>query len=435
MKFVENIEYRRFDDFVKKHPSKSHFMQSSAWGEFNKVERGVTVHRIGLEDEKSGELAAAALIFERKPAAVLPPYLYCPRGFVCDYSNDELLKQMTEAVRKFAQGRKAMFLAMDPDIERREVDENMEYVEGGFDNSSLVDKMKSLGYIHRGWTLGFEGREPRFTYRIDLTRDQKTIDKSFRGNILKNVKKSHNFAVTVREGGSSDIPLLFEMLTKTSERDNYYIFPMSYYQNFYDCLAKDGMAHLYLGSVNAAETVKMLEKQLNDIHAKIERLMQVNKPGPLKEAQETEARLNKDIAKFTKYAEEFPGDTVISAHLVVRYGNKAWAMHAGSSGAMNESFCNNRVYYEKLMDQKNHGCISLDMGGTVGNAKDNENFRTVHEFKQQWSGKPYEFIGEFDMVLRPFWFFLYEKMRPEYHKLRFAVKKYLREKKEQKKDA
>jgi len=418
MRFIPNVDYQAFDAFVKNHPTKSHFMQSAAWGEFNRTERGAAVHRVALADEQTGELVAAALLLERKPS-LFPPYLYCPRGYVMDFSNEQLLAEMTAALRGFAKSRGAMFLALDPDLKRRDIAPDGSAAEGGQDNSAFADTMRALGYRHRGWNLGFEGREPRFTFRIPLCREEKEIEKAFTGNILKNVKKSRHYAVSVREGGSEDVKTLHAIIGATAQRDSFYAYPLSYYQNFYDTLAKDGMAHLYLGTVDPAATVGMLKTELAELLVRREKL---KKPGPLAESAETEARLLREIALFEQYAQQYTEPVTVSAHLVVRYGKKSWAVHAGSLGIMNETFVNNRTYYEKLMAQKRAGCEFLDMFGTVGNPEEDGPFKTVHAFKRQWGGEYIEFMGQFDLVTAPFWYLLYEKLRPAYHRLRIGMK-------------
>lgn len=422
MQFIQNVQHDRYEAFVRNHPSKSHFLQSAAWGEFNAEERGMTPHLVGLEDEKTGELRAAALLLERKPT-LFPCYMYAPRGYVLDFTDHALLREMTEKVREFAKSRGAMFIAIDPDVERRAIQADGSPVPGGFDNQPIIDDLLSLGYRHRGFNLGFEGREPRFTFRIDLTPDEKAIGKAFTGNVLKNIKKSHHYAVNVREGGYEDVEKLYEMITLTSKRDEFYAYPLHYYQNFYRCLAKEDMAHLYIGTVDPAKTVDLLKEELADTLAKREKL---KKEGPLQESRETEGRLLREIPLFEEYARNYPGEVTVSAHLVVRYGNKSWAVHAGSSGIMNETFCNNRTYYEKMMAQKAAGCIFLDQFGTVGRADADPDFGSVHAFKRQWGGRYIEFIGEFDLVTKPFWFWLYETVRPAYRRFRIKLKEIVR---------
>ena len=422
MRFIQNVDSGRYEAFVRTHPTKSHFMQSTAWGDFSAAEKGITPHYVGLEDEATGELRAAALLLERKPS-LFPCYLYSPRGYVLDFSDSDLLREMTEGVRAFAKSRGAMFTAIDPDVERRAILPDGSPDPEGFDNQPIIDSLLALGYRHRGFNLGFEGREPRFTFRIDLTPDEKTIGKSFTGNVLKNIKKSHHYAVTVREGGYEDVDKLFDMITLTSKRDEFYAYPLSYYRNMYRCLAKEGMSHLYIGTVDPAKTAELLKQELADTLARREKL---KKEGPLQESRETEARLLREIPMFEEYAKQYPGEVTVSAHYVVRYGKRSWAVHAGSSGIMNETFCNNRTYYEKMMAQKAAGCVFMDQFGTVGNPDSDPDFSSVHAFKRQWGGRYIEFIGEFDLVTKPFWFWLYETARPAYRRFRIGLKALLR---------
>ena len=93
---------------------------------------------------------------------------------------------------------------------------------------------------------------------------------------------------------------------------------------------------------------------------------------------------------------------------------------------MNETFCNNRVYYEKMMAQKAAGCVWLDQFGTVGDPLTNPDFSSIHAFKRQWGGRYIEFIGEFDLVTKPFWFWLYETVRPAYRRFRISLKALMR---------
>ncbi|MEA4912529.1 MAG: peptidoglycan bridge formation glycyltransferase FemA/FemB family protein [Oscillospiraceae bacterium] len=416
MQFIQDVDSARYDAFVRRHPQKSHFMQSRAWGEFCSAEKGLTPFYVGLAADDGG-LAAAALLLERRPP-LFPPDLYAPRGYVVDFADAPLLEEFTKQIRAFAKRRGAMFVKIDPDVERRAIDAHGRPVEGGFDNGAIVEHLKALGYRHHGWNMGFEGSQPRFTFRIDLTRDEKAIEKGIVGNVMKNVRKSHNYATSVVHGTRADVPTLHRLIGVTSERDAFVGYDESYYQNFFDILSKHDMATLYLGRVDPAATVVMLK---NELAALLEKRPSITREGPRNESLLSEARLQREIAQFEDYAARCPDGATVSAHLVVRYGDKAWAVHAGSDKLMSETFINNRVYYEKLMEAKASGARLLDQFGTVGDPDDSP-LRSLHEFKKQFGGRYVEFIGEFDLVLRPFWYFLYEKILPVYRNIRIDWK-------------
>lgn len=422
MRFVTEVDPTEYDAFVAAHPQKSHFMQSAAWGEFSRVERGYTPHYTALVDD-GGAILAAALLLERKPP-LFPPYLYAPRGYVVDFFNEPLLAAFSEGVRAFARTRGAMFVALDPDIELQAIGRDGAPVPGGFDNHELVARVKALGYRHRGYNKGFEGRQPRYTFRIDLTRDQKDIDADIAGNLLKNVKKSTRYAVKIEKGESADIADLYRLIGLTGERDAFVGYDKRYYQNFFDILDARGMAELWLGTAYPKETAALLRKEKE---ALLKKRPSLKKPGPLQESLLGEQRLAREIALFDGYAAQYPDGARISAHLVVRYGDKSWAVHAGSDKVMSETFLNNRVYYEKLCGAKQSGAKVFDQFGTVG-APESSPLQGLHEFKRQFGGRYIEFVGEFNMVLRPFWFFIYEKALPFYRSARIDLKMLLRKK-------
>ncbi len=421
MKFVTDIEREEYESFVKSHPTKSHFMQSWAWGEFCRVQKGSVPHRVGMRDD-GGRLVAAALLLEHRPK-LFPPYLYSPRGYVIDFDDRELLRSFTEGVRGFAKKRGAMFVALDPDVERWSIGPDGRHTEG-FDNSELIEYMKSLGYRHCGFNKEFEGRQPRYTFRIDLSRDMKEIEKGMLGNVMKNVRKSRGYASEVSKGTSADVPELHRLISLTSERDEFVGYDESYYQNFFDILSENDMATLYLGSTYPAKTVVMLEGSLAEL---VKKRATLKKAGHIAESLATEERLKREIELFRGYAERYPDGAVISAHLVVNYGDKSWAVHAGSAGIMNETFLNNRVYYEKLADQKARGCRVFDQFGTVGDPQAS-GLKSLHEFKRQFGGRYIEFVGEFDLVTRRLSYIFYQKALPLYRRLRISLKIFARNK-------
>ncbi|MBQ0004494.1 MAG: peptidoglycan bridge formation glycyltransferase FemA/FemB family protein [Clostridiales bacterium] len=416
MEFIRNVDREEYEVFVSNHPTKSHFLQSYAWGEFQVADGASKVYYVGMKDDE-GKLCATALIIEKKPSG-FKPYLYCPRGYVLDYSDREVLATFTREITAFAKSVGAMFVTIDPDVERWEIDEKGKPVEGGFDNNWLIEYLECLGYQHCGYTMRFDGRQPRFTFRIDLNREIKAIEKSFTGNVMKNVKKSNNYASEVRKGSAEDIKILHDMLTLTGERDNFTDFPLDYYQTQYDILSKYDMATLFIGYTYPAETVRKLEASLEELLAQREK---IKKPGPLKENMEREPKIRREIELFKNYAEKYPDGVALSAHFVIHYGDKAWAVHAGSTLELSETFLNNRVYHDKIIAMKERGCAILDQFGTVGDWE-NSDLKSLHEFKKQFGGRYVEFIGEFNLITDKKAYFMYKTIRPLYRKVLKVVR-------------
>ena len=93
---LKNLEKEQFDDYVRNHKSKSHFLQSLAWGEFAKAKKHLTPYYLGLVNDKD-EIVGATLLLEKKLPLNLS-YFYAPRGFVLDYNKKETIRTMTSKI-------------------------------------------------------------------------------------------------------------------------------------------------------------------------------------------------------------------------------------------------------------------------------------------------------------------------------------------------
>ena len=59
---------------------------------------------MGLVDEKDNLLATALLLEKKLPLGLC--YFYIPRGFILDYSNEDILEEFTKELRKYSKKKK-----------------------------------------------------------------------------------------------------------------------------------------------------------------------------------------------------------------------------------------------------------------------------------------------------------------------------------------
>lgn len=110
MKFIENVNEQRFNDFIKANCSS--FMQTSYFGEINKS-KGLNYFLVGLENKD--DLVAGAMILEKKLIGKFN-YLYIPRGFVIDFKNEKIMNEFVKNLKIFGKKRKAIFISIDPEV-------------------------------------------------------------------------------------------------------------------------------------------------------------------------------------------------------------------------------------------------------------------------------------------------------------------------------
>ena len=207
-----NLEKEKYDNYVKNHKTKSHFLQSLSWGEFAKNQKKLTPHYLGLINEKE-EIVAATLLLEKK----LPLdfcYLYAPRGFVIDYKNKELVQEMTKKVVAFAKNKKAIFIKIDPDI----IKESTNYLNEKKENPDfpkIFETLRLCGFKHQGFTKNFETMQPRYTFRIDLTQSLEDIENHFSKTTKQRIAKAEKLNTDVIIGTQKDIHEFYHLMTLT----------------------------------------------------------------------------------------------------------------------------------------------------------------------------------------------------------------------------
>ena len=160
MEFIENISKKEFENFVSTNNLKGHFMQSYYLGDVSKNKK-CKPHYVGIKED--GELIATALLLEKNLISKYS-FFYCPRGFVCDYKDTELLETFTSHLKKYCKKRNGIFLRIDPDIKLQNLNCEGNVLEG-LDNHDLVNSLIKLGYKHKGFNKNFENSQPRYTFR------------------------------------------------------------------------------------------------------------------------------------------------------------------------------------------------------------------------------------------------------------------------------
>lgn len=417
MKLVE-LEKEKYESFVKNNKYKSHFLQSYSWGELCKEKRGLTPYYLGLV-EKDKVLAATLLLKKNLPLGLC--YLYSPRGYVLDFNDFKLLDIFTEELVKFAKTQKAIYLKIDPDIIWKKENYLGEVTLEEAKDQKIFKELKRLGYKHLGFTKNFETMQPRYTFRIDLNQDLETIESHFSKTTKQRIQKSLKLQTEVEIGTEKDLPTFYHLMMLTESRKDFVSYKIDYYKTLYKLFNESDKATLFLGKVNLEKTLKILNDELNEVVEKINELPKENlsksNKNKLKELERQKDKTKEEIEKYQKYKKEYGNIITLSAHMILEYGDKAWVLYAGNHNILTETYVNYNTYYEHLKFCKERGLKIYDQFGTIGDlSKDNPRLG-LHEFKKKFGGDYIEFMGEFDYVIKPIYYFLFTKLVPIYRNI------------------
>lgn len=412
MHLVDNLTKEEYENFF--YNSKyNHFLQSYSWGNTCTVRKQTPVF-LGLKDE-SGTLVAATMAL-RKDIFNHTTYFYAPRGVLIDYNDDFLLKIWTEKLKEYLKEKNAIYFRMDPAIMYQEIDENADPIKGGKNNYAIYEKLINLGYYHHGFTKLYTLNQPRYTFRIDTKRPLSEIENAMNKTYLKTIKRSYNYDLEVTSEYDTDT--FYSLMKNIANKDGFNGNPKEFYENFSKNFTPEKNVHYV--------TIKIYpDKELQKAKASLAALKQDLKDGKIikKHIADTNnliARYEKDIEMFSPYEDKYP-DGLISLILICPFTNNAmWTVYIGDNELASYTFAINRAYYEAIKYANEKGFDFLDLYGTCGDPKSTEkNYAALHEYKRKSGGTYTEFIGQFDIINKPF----YYKYLPTLLKLYNTLKK------------
>ena len=408
MLFIENVDKKRYEKFLLEHKTKSHFLQSYCWGEFSKENKNVTPYYVGLENDNK-ELVATALLLQRKMPLGYS-YFYSPRGFVCDYNNHDVIDEFSKKIKEFGKKKKAIFLKIDPDIKLQNLDLDGNKIDGE-ENFELVDYLKKIGYKHLGFNKAFEHNQPRYTFRLNLTKGIEEVTNNFHSTTKKIINKGNPYLLEIYKNDEKYIDDFYRTMQETASRENISIYSKKYYLNFYKSLHKDDHSDIYIVYLNKKKTSSLLEKNLSELNKSIQNLTSENKK------KELENQVNK-IKKLLDEINEVREDKIpLSSIITAKYSDKVWTIHGGNSTLLRSINSNYLIYYEIIKDACSEGYKTIDFFGTSYNPSQDDPEYGIWLFKKRLGGEYTEFIGEFDYVFKKFMYKVFNILIPIRRKL------------------
>ena len=333
-----------FDEFVARHP-KGHILQTWEWGQ---VKAYTGWEPLPLVLERGREMVAAVLILKRRLPipGVSRSIFYAPRGPVVDVHDRELFSALMSEVRKLAREHGAIFLKIDPDIPATDQEFVRLLVDNGFRKTVTAE--------------GFEGVQPTFVFRLDITPSEEEL--------LANMssKTRYNIRLAMRRGvkihvleNKEDLPVFYKLLKETAERDRFLIRGYDYFSTIWDKMVCRGLARFFMA--------------------------------------------------------EYEGK-MIAGTLALKLGSKVWYSYGASSNQYRNVMPNYLLQWSMIKWAREEGCTLYDFRGVSGDLSEDNPLYGLYRFKKGFGGQFVEFVGEWDKVFSPFFYWVWSWALPLYYK-------------------
>lgn len=383
---LKNLDKEVYDNYVKSHKDKSHFLHSESLTEFIKVENNLTPYYLGLVSEND-EIVCATTIFQEH-LKMNYCRLYIPAGFIVDYKNKHLLKTMTKKIVDFAISKKALSIEMSPYISDNLKDE---------DKSIIIENLKAVGFKQTNKSSDIMLKEK--TERIDLTEDMETIENNFSNEIKDYLTKAISLETEVLVGSKKDLDSLYEIMLNINKEE---VHSKDYYETLYEILNGNNYtkATIILGKINLTKTIKSLEKKIKRTSDQmsiipIDSLTKSSKD-KLANLTKQKEELTQELEKFRIFKQEHSQESTICTHLLIEHNDKAWLLYDYNKNVLEETYLKYYTYYKDIKYCKDHDIKYLE--------------QISPSILTEFNAKTIESIGTYTYKVRPITNFIITKI-------------------------
>lgn len=389
-----NLTEKEYLKFWEKHPLKT-FLSSIEIGKLRKHNHW-DVEYVGVKEDKN--IIGATMLVSKKRRFGKKEY-YAPRGYLIDFNNQELLEFFTKQLKQYIKQNNGYVLRIDPYViyKQRDIDGNI--VEGGIDNTNIVENLKKLGFKkvripdmeQVGWMFSLDLE--------DKTKDQ--ILKEMKPNTRNTIRKAEKIGIQIKELKYEELDKFQDIMIETGERKNFAIRDLSYYQEMYKLLYDKNQVKFLITELNLKEYIKNLEEE------KLKRENELSKLNDAKYNDGKKKALNSEIDSFNKRINDTKEIKKKTKKDIITLSGSMFVMIEPeiiylSSGNYEEYLHFNSQYliqWKMIQYGIDHGFKKHNFYGIPANINEKPKDYGIYEFKKGFNGYVEELIGEFELPI------------------------------------
>ncbi|MEO3935430.1 peptidoglycan bridge formation glycyltransferase FemA/FemB family protein [Dermatophilaceae bacterium Soc4.6] len=336
------------------------FLQTPAWGRLKDDWRSESLGWFA-----DGELVAAALVLYRKVPRLERYLAYLPEGPVMGPQGWEgaQVLEVLRTLRDHVRGQGAFTLRIGPTVPVRrwhadtikdaivaEGVRSLTAVRPDVTHDAGVTlraQLVRLGFEHLTADDGFAAGQPQFVFQLPLTgRTEADVQRGMNQLWRRNIKKAAKAGVVVTRGTAADLPAFHTVYTETAQRDHFIPRPLRYFERMVEVMSAE------------------------------------------------------DDDRIRLYLAHHEGD-LVAATTWVRVGHHTWYSYGASTSAKREVQGSTAIQWRMMSDAIAAGADVYDLRGITDTIASDDPHLGLIRFKVGTGGEAVEYVGEWDLPLRP----------------------------------
>lgn len=388
-----------FIEYSKNYPY-SLFFQSPYWIEIKKQNNweGTIV---GIKKNK--KIVAATILLMKNIKGINKKMVYAPRGFLLDYNNLSLLTEFIDELKKYLKENNALFLKINPYVKYQEHDSNGNIIENT-KNEKLIAKLKKLGFTHQGFYITMDEKkdlEPRWLSVLNL--ENRTVDEIFkemRATTRWSIRNSEKNSLKIIECDHENLKEFKSLMKHTADRREFIDRPLSYYQNIYDVLNKEGLVKILLVEINFKELLEKTKEEYKQLLEKINKMKDnPKKQNQLKELENETKSFENRINDLKEYNKKYGDTKIIAGGLYMLYGKQLVYLLGASYKEFMKYNSQYLLQWKMINYAKENNYQTFNFYGIDGDFRKESKNYGLFDFKRGFGADVVELIGEFDLII------------------------------------
>ncbi len=408
---IVTLQKDQFDKLAKNNKYESYF-QTSNYAEFE-LNNGYNVHYLGFIDNNKNLIGGAMCLY--KNLFWQYNYAYIPRGLLIDYGDTKLVDKITSNLKKLLHKQNFVFIKIDPPIILNEYNKDGKILYTNNSSKEILNTLSRNNYHHLGFNLYYETKLPRWNLIIKLNKDVKSLYDNFDEDIKESIKNASRNAITINKDTSGDIDKFYEIVKNTYGRVG-----KNYFKNLYNAFSKDNKIDIFYAVLDSQQFVTNSSKDYAIEEEKNRNLANLisgrdshkyNIEKVISDKMISDKNLHKykkNIVTSTEFLKKYPNNKILAASFVIRHETGADCLILYEEPGSESCNGNNLLIYEMIKEYSNLNLKYLNLGPATGNFdKKNINYRKMIN-KLGFNTIITEYIGEFNLIINPIMYKIYE---------------------------
>ena len=416
------LKEKEFKDFAYNHDQAT-FHQTVGWGKLKET-NGWHYEFLGMKNKKK---VVAAFLLLSKQTPIKKKMFYAPHGFILDYNDFELLDELVLKMKDYVKKNDGIFFKIDPYVMLRQRDINGEIVEGGVDNTNIYNHLKELGFKEINGKVTEQTLQGKWIYWIDI--NGKSFDEIVTPKMKLTHRQNEKNGVYVREGSYDELDKFKKIMDHLSDRKEFISRSLKYYQDMYKCLSEEGIAKVYFAELNVKEQLEKCKEEKEKLETEYNTKKEDYKNGKISvnekkfrvrqnELKNAITKNNKNLEEFSELHKEYGDIVTLGGVMYMIHGRDVLAFIGGGYSDYLNLQPAYSIHYEMMKYAADNNYRFYNFYGISGNLVESDPMYGVYQFKKGFGGEVVELMGEFDMPVRPFYYFLYKNSYKLVHNLK-----------------